>query len=113
MLGLKLWNLFRHPATLKDLNVSELRTQLDQGSNIAVIDVRTAAEYRAGHIVEAKSYTMGKEQEIARDFSPSQPIVLICKTGHRSQAVAHELIALGFTDLAHLAGGMDAWWRNG
>lgn len=108
----KLWNLFRHPTALKDLRVPELRSQLEQRSDIAVIDVRTATEYQSGHIAQAISYPMGQEQQIARDYARDQPIVLICKTGHRSQAVAHELITMGFTDLSHLAGGMDAWRRT-
>ncbi len=43
----------------------------------------------------------------------SQPIRLYCKTGRMSQTAGLTLIQMGYTDVAHLGGGMDAWAESG
>ncbi|MBI5089956.1 MAG: rhodanese-like domain-containing protein [Actinobacteria bacterium] len=43
----------------------------------------------------------------------SQPIRLYCKTGRMSQIAGLTLIQMGYTDVAHLVGGMDAWANSG
>src|SRR3954453_14208048 len=42
-----------------------------------------------------------------------QPVLVICAAGSRSQAVAAHLLANGWTDVANVAGGMNAWERAG
>lgn len=43
----------------------------------------------------------------------SQPIRLYCKTGRMSQIAGLTLAQMGYTDVAHLVGGMDAWTESG
>ena len=43
----------------------------------------------------------------------SQPIRLYCKTGRMSQTAGLTLIQMGYTDVAHLVGGIDAWEKSG
>ena len=37
------------------------------------------------------------------------PILLYCQTGRMSATAAKALISAGYTDVAHLEGGMEAW----
>ncbi|MDI3316881.1 MAG: rhodanese-like domain-containing protein [Bacillota bacterium] len=106
-----LLDLFRHPRGLADLTPDQLEALLEARPDLVLIDVRTRREFRAGHIEGALSYPLGSEARLARDAGPSQKVVLVCKTGHRSQAAAAELLRRGFRDVSHLAGGMDAWRR--
>lgn len=41
------------------------------------------------------------------------PILLYCQTGRMSLAAGRELVAAGYTDVSHLAGGMEAWQQAG
>ncbi|PSR20166.1 MAG: rhodanese-like domain-containing protein [Sulfobacillus acidophilus] len=100
-------NLFRHPSGLVDLTPDELEGRL--GPSVLVIDVRTHWEYARGHIAGAISIPLGREDQVVQRWSPDSPLVLVCKTGHRSQAAAATLFARGFEQISHLAGGMDAW----
>jgi rhodanese-related sulfurtransferase len=109
---LKLLNLFRKPAGLKDVEPEQLQQIVSAARTPVVIDVRTAMEYKAGHIHSALPYPLGKEILAAQDLKPETPIVLVCKTGHRSQAAAHTFAQLGFRDISHLAGGMDRWKKK-
>lgn len=110
---MNLFNLFRHPKQLKDLTPAEVAALSHATKGPAIFDVRTKREYISGHVMGAKSYPLGNEQKIISSVDKNQKVVLICKTGHRSQAAAIELLKAGFTDVSHLKGGMDAWSREG
>lgn len=110
--SVKLLNLFRRPAGLKDIEPEHLQQKLTAARMPALIDVRTAMEFNTGHIPGAQLYPLGKEILAAQDLNPDAPVVLICKTGHRSQAAAHTFAELGFRDISHLAGGMDRWKKK-
>lgn len=43
----------------------------------------------------------------------STPVVLYCLTGRMSETAARTLMAEGYTDVAHLGGGMQAWREAG
>lgn len=109
---MNVFDLFRHPNGLKDLSPTELMEELHQNPGTVILDVRTLMEYKTGHIAGAKSYPLGKESTIAKDYPRDTPLVLICKSGHRSQAAANTLMKLGFRQLSHLQGGMDRWKRE-
>jgi rhodanese-related sulfurtransferase len=109
---MNLFNLFRHPAHLKDLSPTQVHELIHQNPSPAIIDVRTTLEYRGGHIGGAVSYPLGREGDIISTYSKGSKIILICRTGHRSQAAAIELLKVGFTNVSHLQGGMNAWHRE-
>lgn len=103
--------MFIHPRQLRDLGVPEV--QRAQAAGARLVDVRTPAEFRRGHIAGAVSAPLGITAETVSPWPRDTQIVLICQSGHRSQAAAHDLLRLGFGDLSHLRGGMTAWSRRG
>ena len=44
---------------------------------------------------------------------PTAPIAVSCRSGRMSSDAVRTLTALGYTDVADLEGGMDAWEANG
>jgi len=74
-----------------------------------VIDVREPREFARGHIPGALLMPLGAV--LAGELAPprDQPVVLVCRTGRRSQRAAITLHAQGYADLTILAGGMRAW----
>ena len=88
---------------------------LRQRGNIAVIDVREASEWDQGYIPGAthvsKSYL---EQQIeAAVPDRDTPVVLYCAGGVRSLFAAETLADMGYTDVASMSGGFQAWKSNG
>lgn len=60
--------------------------------------------------------TIGYDRMVGDDRLPTDkdtPLLLYCRTGRMSAAAGRELIAVGYTDVSHLEGGMDAWARAG
>lgn len=82
-----------------------------------VIDVRSAAEFAAGHLpgVPNIAHTEIREHLAAiREAADGRPVRLYCHSGARSALAVRVLTAAGF-DTAHLSGGMmtlQAWWGS-
>ena len=93
------------------ISVEELKSRLDQGEKINIIDVREPhenAEFNIGGtlIPLGKIQTMQVEE---LDDLKDQEIVLYCRSGNRSGQACLILDTLGFKNTKNLTGGMLAW----
>lgn len=95
------------PAVNAKIGPAEL-TQL-QGAGAAVIDVRTAAEYRTGHIPGSLNVPLDTLQQVSAAWNKDQPVVVYCATGARSAQAAAYLVGAGFRKVYDLTGGIAAW----
>ena len=84
---------------------------LINGEEGVFLDLRDAADYKQGHIVEAMNIPATKlkarvaELEKYRD----KPIVLVCKMGQQSGAAGKQLKEVGFGRVYKMTGGMMEW----
>jgi len=82
--------------------------------NHAVIDVRTPAEWREGHIEGAVHLPL--PQLIAAggvDFDQDSHISIICGSGYRSNIAGSMLKTKGYKNIYSVIGGMNAWRMAG
>ena len=96
---------------MQNISVEELKSRLDQGEKINIIDVREPhenAEFNIGGtlIPLGKIQTMQVEE---LDDLKDQEIVLYCRSGNRSGQACLILDTLGFKNTKNLTGGMLAW----
>lgn len=93
---------------MNEITVLELKSKLDAGEDIQLIDVREENEYDFCNI-GAEHIPMGeiilKVDQISRD----KPVVIHCKSGGRSGNVVNALTARGFHNVFNLQGGILAW----
>ncbi len=101
------------PAKLKDLSAPEALSLLAANPALRIVDVRTPAEFHAGHIEGALLAPLGKTARSVDGWPVTTPILLVCHSGHRSHVAGTQLLRLGFQDVSHIAGGMIAWKRSG
>ncbi len=89
--------------------------QLINYKNALVLDVREAAEFDAGHVLNAKQIPLGKLNENIGELERyrSQPIVVMDSSGQRSAAACVLLSKHGFELAYNLAGGVLAWQKAG
>ena len=85
--------------------------QLINRRDAVVLDVRDAAEYKAGHITNARHVPEGELEARLKDLEKvkTKPIIVSCARGNRSMAIANRLRALGFAEVFSLRGGLAAW----
>ena len=83
--------------------------------DFVLLDIRTEAEYEAGHIRGARWFPRGKLeyyiQEVIKD--PNSRIVLYCRTGGRSALATLTLMDMGYTNVVDLEGGFKEWVAEG
>ena len=92
-----------------EISVSELKRMHDANENFTLLDVREDDELAVAAIPWAKHVAMGSIPERAGEFAKDAPLVVMCHGGARSGRVAKYLRDNGYSDVANLAGGIDAW----
>ncbi|MHB8892440.1 MAG: ThiF family adenylyltransferase, partial [Candidatus Limnocylindrales bacterium] len=101
-------------AEIREVTPAEVEA-LRQRGGIAVIDVREASEWDQGHLPGAAHVSRGYlELQIAAAVpSRETPVVLYCAGGIRSLFAGQTLMAMGYTDVASMSGGFQAWKGQG
>lgn len=76
-----------------------------------VLDVREDKEWAAGHIPNARHIPLGVLSSRLGELEKfkSKPIVVSCRSGHRSGRACAMLKKSGFESIHNLAGGIIAW----
>src|SRR5688572_15317636 len=85
--------------------------QLINRRDAVVIDVCDAAEYKSGHITNARHIPEGEIDSRMKELEKvkAKPIIVSCARGNRSLNVASRLRKLGFGEVFSLRGGIAAW----
>ena len=75
------------------------------------LDLRDAADYKQGHIVDALHIPSAKLAERMPELEKykSKPIVLVCKMGQQAGAAGKQLKANDFEKVYKMTGGMMEW----
>lgn len=74
-----------------------------------LVDVRTTAEWLAGHLEGAVHAPLARLAERVRALDRSAPLLVYCQGGTRSAIAATALRRLGFTSVASLDGGLSRY----
>ncbi|MFZ6024945.1 MAG: rhodanese-like domain-containing protein [Bacteroidota bacterium] len=97
------------------ITVAEFNSKLQSGSH-QVLDVRTAGEYKTGHLENAlQADWLNKQQfeERVKYLDKSKPVLVYCASGVRSEQAAKWLLKQGFSEVFNLKGGISAWQLEG
>jgi len=91
-----------------EVTVDELKTKLDRGDDVFILDVREPQEY---DIVNIGGYLIPLSTLPKRfsELDPSKEIVVHCKSGGRSARAVEFLRKNGFKNVKNLVGGINAW----
>jgi rhodanese-related sulfurtransferase len=93
-----------------EVSAAELAASLRAGTAPQLVDVRSRAEFDAGHLAGAVSapITSFAEALPGLELDPARPVVAICLTAHRSIPAVRLLRRQGL-EASQLEGGMLAW----
>ena len=95
-----------------NLTVEEVQPLVVAGEFV-VVDVRTEAEYDAGHIPAALLIPLTELPDRIAEIPADKPVLLVCRSGNRSSQSYQYLREQGFTNIHNLLGGMNAWGGAG
>jgi hydroxyacylglutathione hydrolase len=99
-------------APLESVDTSAARRRWDAGDAL-LLDVRNGSEYRDGHIPGSLHIPASRLRKKLEDVPRDRPVLVYCAGGNRSVAASSQLLSAGFTDVADVAGGFDAWDEAG
>lgn len=103
-----------------DLTPAEAKAFIDANDRLIVVDVREISEYCStvdpkGHIPGALNYPWSSGVLAARygELPMAEPILVVCRSGGRSNQAANFLDSKGFEDVYDMTGGMLSWlWER-
>jgi rhodanese-related sulfurtransferase len=79
----------------------------------AVIDVREAERFAAGHIVDSRNIPAAELiAQGGKQLKKKRPVLLVCDNGTQSGQCAAGLRKAGVEDIFSLKGGLAAWQRD-
>ena len=79
--------------------------------DIQLVDVRTPGEYEEGHIDNALNIDVTDDAFVKNieQLDKEKPVMVYCRSGHRSARAAEILKEKGFKKIYNLDGGFMAW----
>ena len=112
LLALGVDELLRRLRKYREVSPAEGVLLINQGA--AVLDLRSQAEFSAGHIINARNLPMAELEARAAELDKlrGQSLLVYCKSGNEADAAAAKLVKRGFQPLAVLKGGLAAWQQE-
>ncbi|HKC53963.1 MAG TPA: rhodanese-like domain-containing protein [Burkholderiales bacterium] len=109
-----IWPLVRRAAAGASISTLQATLLINQ-QNALVLDVREAAEYEKGHMLNARNIAFGELEARAAEIEKhkAKPVIVACDDGNRSGRAATALRKRGFEQVFTLSGGIGAWRQAG
>ncbi|HXX75709.1 MAG TPA: rhodanese-like domain-containing protein [Nitrospiraceae bacterium] len=91
------------------ISPKELKTRLDKGEKLVLLDVREQWEYDLAKLTGSILVPLGTLPQSVAKLNRDAEIIAICHHGMRSADATNFLLQQGFTNVKNLVGGIDAW----
>ena len=100
--------------TIEEIEPFEAAAEIE-GGDVVLVDTREPHEYKEAHLEDGKLVPPGLLADEIETAAPdkSARTILYCRSGNRSAIAAAQMQALGYTDVASMAGGILAWQEQG
>lgn len=82
---------------------------------VRLVDIREPSEWvsELRALPDAERVRLSELGHAIGAWDKDEPIVLLCRSGGRSDAGAAAMVRAGFTKVGSMAGGMGEWYRRG
>ncbi len=94
-------------AQAQEISVEEAYRQYQAGTFL--LDVRELDEWNEYHIPGTTLIPLGELPARVNELPKDQPIVIVCRSGNRSQEGRDILLEAGFEDVVSMEGGVSTW----
>ncbi|MDQ3187562.1 MAG: rhodanese-like domain-containing protein [Pseudomonadota bacterium] len=110
--GMLLWPSIRSRRSGPTLTTLQV-TQLINGKNATIVDIRTAEEFAKGSLPNARNLPIDKVKDGTGALKKDRPLIVVCANGSKAGKVAAQLRSSGFSEVFILGGGLAAWREAG
>jgi adenylyltransferase/sulfurtransferase len=100
---------FCNPMHQTDITPAEVAEKLDE---IVLIDVREPYEWNVGHVEQAQHIPLAQVPQRLHEIPRDREVVMVCRSGGRSERARQYLAEMGYTKVKNLVGGMQRWARE-
>jgi rhodanese-related sulfurtransferase len=99
----------------RQASVTQVTQMINRGKGTAVVDVRGADEYAAGHLRDAKHIPLADLGNRVGELDKTRvkTVIVVDQNGNRAAKAQRLLKAAGFEDIYCLEGGIAAWTAAG
>ncbi|MBM3144019.1 MAG: rhodanese-like domain-containing protein [Chloroflexi bacterium] len=111
MAGIALANQSSFQSIPGEISIDEAYRKYQEGA--FVLDVRTQEEWAEYHATNTTLIPLDELPSRLDEVPRDQEIVVICRSGNRSQVGRDILLEAGFEDVTSAAGGLKAWSAAG
>jgi len=94
------------------ITAADLNAMMAAGRETLILDVRTAGEWRSKKIGDSLNIPLNQLGSRIGEVPRGRRLIVHCLSGYRSSIAASILKATGVTDVADLAGGIQAWEKT-
>ena len=94
-----------------DISVAEAYALYPDGAYF--LDVRDVVEWDAGHVPDTTNIPLSELENRLGELPRDQDIVVICRSGNRSQIGRDTLLDAGFENVTSMTGGVSDWQEAG
>ena len=96
-----------------NVTVEESKKLIAQNPTLKIVDVRLDTEFNESHIPGAINVCVCDPDNLLRDLSPNDEILVYCRNGLRSSAALDFLNEHGYSKVYNMVGGIVAWKNAG
>jgi glyoxylase-like metal-dependent hydrolase (beta-lactamase superfamily II)/rhodanese-related sulfurtransferase len=100
------WAMLSAGGPVREVDQNELAARPPEA---VLLDVREPQEFAKGHVPGARNIPQADLATRLNEVPRDRPILVICQGGFRSLRAAQFLNQMGFTDVASVSGGTEAW----
>jgi len=109
--GMQAWNNAGLPLeSVGQMTVDEVKAA---GGKLQILDVRAPAEWKDGHIPNARHVFLGELREHLGKLDKVKPTAVYCDSGYRASIAASILQQQGFGSVCNIPGSRQAWKNAG
>jgi len=105
---------FLEAQTKKEVNSKVVSVMLQKDPGLVVLDVRTADEFKEGHIKGAINIDIRREDAFVSidKLNRNVPYIVYCRTNHRSGMAVEHMMKSGFRKVYQMMDGFPGWVEN-
>jgi rhodanese-related sulfurtransferase len=101
--------------TVPQITAAELKSRMDKGDDLVLLDVRSEADFLAAHLPGALNINRGElEFAVATAIPDTETrIYVYCRTGIKATFAARTLLDIGYTNVVRVTDSFKGWLEAG